>query len=79
MAVLRQGNAPEGRRMAQVILDRVVKRYGEVLAVNEVSLTVEDGELLYCSHPMLFPVVGYRFDVRNCPGCDCFRERRSRS
>jgi|GEM_PF-2270381 len=41
--------------------------------------TVEDGELLYCSHPMLFPVVGYRFDVRNCPGCDCFRLRRTRS
>ncbi|MGE3797162.1 MAG: ABC transporter ATP-binding protein, partial [Thermomicrobiales bacterium] len=32
--------------MAQVILDRVVKRYGEVIAVNEVSLTVEDGEFV---------------------------------
>jgi len=38
--------------------------------------TVEDGELLYCTHPMLFPVVGYQFDVRNCDGCDCFRPRR---
>src|SRR5215207_5513005 len=38
--------APKGRCMAQVILDRVVKRYGEVVAVNEVSLTVEDGEFV---------------------------------
>ena len=22
---------------------------------------------------MLFPVVGYQFDVRNCEGCDYFR------
>jgi len=43
----------------------------------EVSFqTVEDGELLYCSHPMLFPVVGYHFDIRNCPDCDWFRPRR---
>jgi hypothetical protein len=35
--------------------------------------TAEDGELLFCAHPMLFPVIGYRFDVRNCTGCDCFR------
>ena len=40
--------------------------------------TVEDGELLFCAHPMLFPVVGYQFDVRNCVGCDCFRARRTR-
>src|SRR5215204_1106722 len=32
--------------MAQVVLDRVVKRYGDVVAVNEVSLTVEDGEFV---------------------------------
>jgi multiple sugar transport system ATP-binding protein len=32
--------------MAQVVLDRIVKRYGEVIAVNEVSLTVEDGEFV---------------------------------
>jgi hypothetical protein len=37
--------------------------------------TVEDGQLLYCSHPMLFPVVGYDFDVRNCATCDAFRSR----
>ncbi len=35
--------------------------------------TIEDGHLLYCSHPMLFPVVGYQFDVRNCDGCEYFR------
>jgi len=37
--------------------------------------TMEDGELLYCAHPMLFPVVRYQFDIRNCPRCDCFRAR----
>ena len=26
--------------------------------------TIEDGQLLYCAHPMWFPIVGYRFDVR---------------
>ena len=35
--------------------------------------TVEDGQLLYCAHPMMFPVVGYRFDPRNCVACDWFR------
>ena len=39
--------------------------------------TIEDGQMLYCSHPMLFPIVGYRFDVRNCANCDFFRTRRS--
>jgi hypothetical protein len=38
--------------------------------------TMEDGELLYCAHPMLFPVVRDRFDVRNCVGCGCFKSRR---
>jgi hypothetical protein len=41
--------------------------------------TVEDGGLLYCSHPMMFPVVGYHFDVRNCEGCDSFKLRRPRA
>ena len=51
------------------------RRTGEVLPdVN--YQTVEDGGLLYCAHPMLFPVVGYRFDVRNCDGCEYFRQRR---
>ena len=35
--------------------------------------TIEDGYLLYCGHPMWFPVVGYQFDVRNCDGCEYFR------
>jgi hypothetical protein len=25
--------------------------------------TIEDGQLLYCAHPLWFPIVGYRFDV----------------
>jgi len=41
--------------------------------------TVEDGALLYCAHPMMFPVVGYHFDVRNCEGCDSFKPRGSRA
>jgi hypothetical protein len=39
--------------------------------------TISEGELLYCSHPMLFPVVGLAFDVRNCTDCDYFRARRA--
>ena len=35
--------------------------------------TIEDGRLLYCVHPMWFPVVGYQFDVRNCATCDYFK------
>lgn len=37
--------------------------------------TIEDGALLYCAHPMWFPVVGYQFDVRSCDYCDYFRQR----
>jgi hypothetical protein len=37
--------------------------------------TIEDGELLFCAHPMWFPVVSYQFDVRNCEDCDYFRGR----
>jgi hypothetical protein len=37
--------------------------------------TIEDGQLLFCAHPMLFPVVRYHFDIRNCDGCDYFRTR----
>jgi hypothetical protein len=36
--------------------------------------TIEDGLLLFCAHPMWFPVVGYQFDVRNCARCEYFRE-----
>jgi hypothetical protein len=39
--------------------------------------TIEDGQLLFCAHPMLFPIVGYRFDVRNCAGCEYFKPNRS--
>jgi hypothetical protein len=39
------------------------------------NYTVEDGQLLYCSHPMWFPVVGFHFDVRNCHTCEYFRRR----
>ncbi|HZT77742.1 MAG TPA: hypothetical protein VFA27_13905 [Vicinamibacterales bacterium] len=35
--------------------------------------TIENGELLFCAHPMWFPVVGHQFDVRNCGGCDYFK------
>jgi hypothetical protein len=41
--------------------------------------TIVDGQLLYCAHPMFFPVVGRAFDVRNCDGCDVFRARRTES
>jgi hypothetical protein len=41
--------------------------------------TIEDGQLLYCAHPMWFPVVGYQFDVRNCVSCDYYRPIRSSS
>ena len=37
--------------------------------------TIEDGQLLFCVHPMLFPIVGYEFDIRNCDGCDYFKRR----
>jgi hypothetical protein len=37
--------------------------------------TIEDGEVLYCAHPMLLPIVGYDFDIRNCQECDAFRPR----
>jgi hypothetical protein len=37
--------------------------------------TIEDGQLLFCAHPMWFPVVGYQFDVRNCESCDYVRGR----
>ena len=41
--------------------------------------TIEDGLLLFCAHPMWFPVVGLEFDVRNCTGCEYFRQRRSKT
>ena len=41
------------------------------------SHTIEDGQLLFCAHPMWFPVVGYQFDVRNCGSCDYFKPSRA--
>lgn len=41
--------------------------------------SVVNGELLYCAHPMLFPIVGYDFDTRNCEACDYFKLRRNAS
>lgn len=38
--------------------------------------TIVDGQLVYCAHPMLLPVVGMAFDVRNCEHCEYFRPRR---
>jgi len=47
---------------------------------SDVSVqTIEDGELLYCAHPMWFPIVGYRFDIRNCVACNFFKMVRSGS
>jgi hypothetical protein len=42
------------------------------------SHTIIDGELVYCAHPMYWPVVRYEFDLRNCEDCDVFKPRRQR-
>jgi hypothetical protein len=39
--------------------------------------TIEDGQLLYCAHPMWFPVVRFQFDVCSCAACDYFKPVRS--
>ncbi len=39
--------------------------------------TIEDGLLVYCVHPMMFPVVRYHFDIRNCDSCEYFRPMKS--
>jgi sorbitol-specific phosphotransferase system component IIBC len=67
------GSGPEDRHRA-CWYGRRIPHWGGPLPVQ----TVEDGQLLYCAHPMMFPVVGYAFDVRNCEGCDGFRPLRSR-
>jgi hypothetical protein len=41
--------------------------------------TIVDGHLLFCAHPMFFPVIGFEFDIRNCEGCDVFRPKRQSS
>jgi hypothetical protein len=53
--------------------------YGRRTPHLPADLTVQsvvDGELLYCAHPMLFPIVGYAFDTRNCEDCEYFKLRR---
>ena len=39
------------------------------------SHTIIDGELVYCAHPMYWPVVRYEFDLRNCEDCDVFKAK----
>ncbi len=41
--------------------------------------TIADGQLLYCAHPMLFPIVGYDFATRNCEDCEYFKPRKTHS
>ncbi len=41
------------------------------------SHTIVDGQLVYCAHPMYWPVVRYEFDLRNCEDCDVFKPRRT--
>jgi hypothetical protein len=41
------------------------------------SHTIVDGLLIYCAHPMYWPVVRYEFDVRNCEDCDVFKAKRN--
>ena len=48
------------------------------LPADLASQTVEDGWLVYCAHPMMMPVVGSHFDIRNCDGCDYYRPVRER-
>ncbi len=50
-------------------------RRTEMLPVDVGFHTIEDGELLYCAHPMWFPIVGYQFDVRSCADCDYFKPK----
>ena len=49
------------------------RRTREIPADPAFHQTIEDGHLLFCAHPMWFPVVRYQFDVRNCTDCDYFK------
>ena len=40
------------------------------------SHTIIDGQLVFCAHPMYWPVVGYEFDLTNCEDCDVFKSKR---
>jgi hypothetical protein len=51
------------------------RRTADLPAEFGFHVTIENGELLFCSHPMWFPIVGYEFDVRNCDTCEYFRPR----
>src|SRR6187455_1886433 len=42
---------PEGAVMAEIVLDGVTKVFGEVIAVNTVSLQVDDGEFMVLVGP----------------------------
>ncbi|MEO7157092.1 MAG: hypothetical protein ABI039_06000 [Vicinamibacterales bacterium] len=39
--------------------------------------TILDGQLVYCAHPLYWPVVRYEFDLTNCEGCDVYRPTRT--
>jgi len=52
-------------------------RRSPVIPQNLGFHTVSDGKLLFCAHPMWFPVVGYQFDVQNCAACDYFKATRA--
>jgi hypothetical protein len=55
------------------------RRRSPNVPANLASHTVEDGWLVYCAHPMIMPVVGNHFDIRNCDGCDYYRPIREPS
>ncbi|MGH9385764.1 MAG: hypothetical protein ACRD2N_15910 [Vicinamibacterales bacterium] len=38
--------------------------------------SIVNGQLVFCAHPMYWPVVRYEFDLRNCEDCDVFRPKR---
>ena len=65
-------DAPESRHRACWYSRRTAE-----IPVDFGSHTIEDGFLLFCAHPMWFPVVGYQFDVRNCGSCDYFKAQAS--
>jgi len=50
--------------MARVVLENVVKSYGSLRAVNDVSLMVEDGEFVALVGPSLWQ--------NNHPKLDCW-------
>jgi len=54
-------------------------RRSPVIPLDPGLHTIADGHLLFCAHPMWYPVVGYQFDVRNCAACDYFKPTRSLS